>query len=794
MRSTKIKILLLAVVALTSLSCGVTRHTPQGSYFLQRIDFVEDRSKDKEERIPAYVLERYIRQSPNKRLLGTNFYVWAYNLADPDKDNGWNRFKRKVGQMPVYYDNALTQRGAENLKVYMNSQGYYSSEAAFEVDTTRRRRRAFVTFSVEQGDPYIIESHNYIFHDTMIRGLVFQDSLNSLVKIGAPFNATTLDRERERIANNLRQRGYYNFSTNNVSFLADTLMGDKRVALTTIIKQYLAGYNADGEAIMENNTRYRINDVNVAPDFDPTVVMTDTAYLSKVDTSYYRGMNIVFEGERANVREKVLRQSVPIYANTFFNSSLVDETYKNLISIGYFKSAKVLFNQTATASVGVDTLQFGTQRRTNDLLSGSPLGHLSCNVLCTPALTQSVKLEAEGSSTTSFYGLSLTAGYTNRNVFRGAEAFDVALTTGYEYMKSQDAAKRKATELGLSTGLSFPRFIIPFSERTFSKVVQPRSKLELSANYQDRPYYTRTLVGASWNYSWRSPNGTSSYMVRPVDINLIDMDNLDADFYESLNNDYLEMSFETQMVAGLAFSYSYNSPVTSSVSNATMFRYNFESSGNLVNLLEHAFDTPSDGDTYHVFGIPYAQYVRTDINVSRKIMLGEVTAIAARWYSGVGFAYGNSLSLPFDRLFYTGGSNSMRGWSPRTLGPGSTLTDGDSDDYPNKVGDIRLEANLELRFPIWGNIHGATFLDCGNVWYLDSNSYDDPDGIFYFNNFYKQLGLNTGLGIRIDVTFAVLRLDWGIQLHNPNYPVGERWISGFDWDNTSLNFGVGYPF
>ncbi|MFI3317387.1 MAG: BamA/TamA family outer membrane protein [Rikenellaceae bacterium] len=782
------------MMLLAIFSCGVTRHTPEGSYFLQRVKIDEDPAVDKEERIAAYTLNGYIRQTPNKRLLGTNFYVWAYNLANPNKDNSWNRFKRKVGQAPVYYDSSLSDKGVENLKIYMNSQGYYSSESSVSIDTTKRKKRAIVTYSVEQGESYKITSHNYIFRDTLIKNLVLRDTATSLIKIGAPFNATTLDRERERIATSLRQKGYYNFSTNNVAFLADTLAGDKTVALTTIIKQYLSGYNAQGEAVMENSTRFRINDVNIAPDFDPTVIMTDTAYLSKVDTSYYRGLNIVFEGDRANVRNKVLRQAVPIYPNDYFNSSLVDETYSNIMSIGYFKSAKVMFAESAQEDIIIDTVQYvSTKKVDSTLITSSPLSHLSCNILCTPALTQSVKLEVEGSSTSSFYGLSATTGYQNRNIFRGAESFDVALTTGYEFMKADDAAKRRATELGLTTGLSFPRFILPAFGTEFPKVMQPRTKLELSVNYQDRPYYSRTLFGASWDYSWRSRSGSKSYTIRPVDINLIDMYSLDSDFYESLNNDYLEMSFETQLVAGMSFSYAYNSQ-QSSYSNATMLRYNFESSGNLVDALEHMFDTPSDGDTYHVFGIPYAQYVRTDINVSRKIMLGEVTAIAARWYSGVGVAYGNSLSLPFDRLFYTGGSNSMRGWSPRTLGPGSTLDDGDSDAYPNKVGDIKLEANVELRFPIWENIHGATFFDLGNVWYMNSNSYDDPDGIFHFNSFYKQLGFNTGLGLRLDITFAILRLDWGIQLHNPNLAAGERWITKFSWDNTSLNFGVGYPF
>ncbi len=803
MLKSAIRFALYVAVVVTIISCGAVRHTPEGSYFLKRVKITEDKSIPKEERIPAYVLESYIRQSPNKRLLGTNFYVWAYNLADPDKDNSWNRFKRKVGQAPVYYDEALTESGATNLKIYMNTQGYYSSESSFSADTTRRKRRAYVTYEVEQNEPYIITSHNYLFRDTLIKSLILRDTLASLVKVGAPFNATTLDRERERIANSLRQKGYFNFTTNSVSFLADTLAGNRSVALTTVIKPYLAGYNEQGEAIIENHTRFRINSVNIAPNFDPTVVMTDTAYLSKVDTTTYRGLDIVFEGERANVRSKVLRQAVPIYNNSYYNSSLVDETYKNLISIGYFKSAKVMFSEATAQEVVADSIYnpMGLNRRIDStLITESPLSHLTCNILCTPSLTQSVKLEAEGSSTSSFYGLSTTVGYQNRNIFRGAEAFDIAFTAGYEYMKSQNATKRKATELGVSTGLSFPRFILPEVISKFPQVVQPRTNLELSVNYQDRPYYTRTLVGASWDYAWRT-SGNSSYTVRPIDINLIDMESLDSDFYESLNNDYLEMSFETQLVAGLSFSYVYSNQLSSSSSNATILRYNFESSGNLVGALSKMVSEPSSSGTYNVLGIPYAQYLRTDVNVSRKIMLGEVTAIAARWFSGVGFAYGNSVSLPFDRLFYTGGSNSMRGWSPRTLGPGSTLLDeyadpdsDSSDDYPNKVGDIRLEANLELRFPLWGNIHGATFFDVGNVWYMNSNSYDDPDGIFHFDSFYKQLGFNTGFGLRLDITFAVLRLDWGIQLHNPNLPEGQRWMTKLDWDYTSLNFGVGYPF
>ncbi len=794
----RVRHIIYIAIAIIATSCGVTRHTPEGEYFLQRVKVEADESIPKEERIPAYTFDGYLRQTPNKRLLGANFYVWLYNLANPTKDNAWNRFKRRIGQAPIYYDEELAIRSSDNLKAYMNSQGYYSSEASFSVDNTSRRKRASVIYRVKQNEPYIITSHDYQFNDTLIEGLILRERDKSLIKIGDPFNATTLDKERSRIATSLREKGYFSFSANNIEYLADTLAGDYSVAVTTIIKKYLAGYNERGEAIMEDHTRYKVSDINIIPDFDPTVVMTDTAYLSKVDTSYYRGLHIIFEGEQANVRSNVLRQAVPIYPNTYYNSSLVDETYKNLISIGYFKSAKVIFEERDIEEFEIDTIRYkSTFKIDSALMTTSPMSILSCNVLCTPALTQSVKLEVEGTSTSSFYGTAVTAAYQNRNIFRGAEAFDVALSTGYEFMKSPDATKSMATEIGVTTGLSFPRFLLPIFGSSFPNVIQPRTKLEVSMNYQDRPYYKRTLASASWNYSWRS-SGFSSYTIRPIDVNVIDISDCDTDFYESLSNDYLKSSFETQLIAGLSFSYAYNNQLSSLTSNATILRFNVETSGNTIDGLYHLFDTelPEDG-TYDLFGIPYAQYVRTDLNVSRKIMLGKVTAIAARFYSGVGVSYGNSedRSMPYDRMFYVGGSNSMRGWSPRTLGPGGTLED-DSDDstFPNKVGDLRLEANLELRFPLWDNLHGATFFDLGNVWYMDESSTDDPAAVFHFDSFYEQLGFNTGLGLRLDIKFAIIRLDWGIQLHNPNKEAGERWVTGLKWENTSLNFGVGYPF
>ena len=296
-------------------------------------------------------------------------------------------------------------------------------------------------------------------------------------------------------------------------------------------------------------------------------------------------------------------------------------------------------------------------------------------------------------------------------------------------------------------------------------------------------------------------NRYSTFSLRPIDINLIDVTRLDPNFLQvdgsgssgMVQNRYLVESFKTQFVGGLSFSYGFNNQRRNLGGNATNIRFNLETAGNLIDAVEHLFwSRPKGLDHYTIFGIRYSQYFRSDLSVSRKVMLGDVTSLVGRLYGGVAMAYGNSSAVPFDRQFYCGGSNGMRGWTPRTLGQGSVPDPHDA--FPIQTGDVKLEANLELRFPIWGIVHGATFFDVGNVWYIKRSPDYSDDAVFFFDNFYKQLGFNTGFGLRFDIKFFVLRLDWGIQLHNPNNPAGERWIHNFKWKNTALNFGVGYPF
>ena len=769
--------------------------------------------------VPQYrdlLLRMKVRQECCRKLCGNCYteseYIFVNDMGEPYQPNYVTQHFKLVLRKnhlrnirfhdlrhtcaSLLLDMSLTEQSVRNLKVYMDYRGFFSSQATYEVDTTSRKKRAFITYRTVQREPYRINRLSYDFRDRFLEQIILPDTVHSLLRTGEVFDMEVLDQERQRITTYLKQRGYYNFTVNNIEYEADTLGGNHLVDLKMIVKQHLAGYNEQGYPILRNNTVYRIDQINIFPNYDPTAAIAPD-YRKGLDTIYYRGLNVVYhkDNKRPNIRPSVLRQIVPIYPNYVYNINRVDQTYNQIMSMGYFKSANVIFNEQADSVAKDNYVTFvGEGKEPADSVHQTREGYLQCDIQCIPALKQGYKIELEGSTTSSFYGLRATVGYQNRNIFRGAESFDVSFSVGYEYMKTPSARKRNAIEFGVNMGLQFPRFLLPFRTQRWQSIQMPRTRLEFGINFQDRPYYRRTLSSVAWGYSW-SDLKYSSYSLRPIDINVIDMGYVNReDFLDHLQNEYLKRSYESQFISGLSFSYVYNNQRKHLGGNATLLRFNYEMAGNLLDGLMHLFSRPAAGkDYYEVFGLQYSQYFRADLSVSRKIMLGEVTALVGRLYGGYGMAYGNSTSIPFDRLFYAGGANSMRGWAPRMLGPGAVPEPEDAV-FPTQLGDMKLEANLELRFPIWGMFHGATFVDVGNIWFADRHSAPSPAAVFHFDSFYRQLGFDAGIGLRLDIKFAVLRLDWGIQIHNPNAPAGQRWIHNFKWKNTALNFGVGYPF
>ena len=796
MRGRLIRYMMLVAMVMTIVSCSVTRDLPEGTYLLSSVRFEEDKSVPRDRRITVDKdgLDTYVRQSPNKKIFGLDFYVWVYEHANPEKHDWWNNFKRKIGEEPVLLDSALTVKSVQNLETYLQTRGYFSSDVECKVDTIAKRRRVKMTYKIEQGLPTRIDSLSYDFRDSSLRSVILADTAASLLNRGDILDISRLDDERNRIAAWLNNRGYFDFTANNISYDVDTTERGLDAAVTMIVRPTLVGYNERGGQIYENNAVYRLRNINIYPTYDPMLRSTSGFKADAIiDTTYYNGLTIIRDlNTTPQLRNAVLRRTVPLYPNYIYNASQISRTNKELMSMGFFSNSKVAFERVNQRD---SYLTFIGEEAEKNTLVDSRERYLDCNIYVTPALKQSMKVEVEASTTSTFYGLAATLGYSNTNAFRGAEAFDISARFGFEFMYARDVQKRSAQELGLTLGLSFPRFLSPFWNTPGMKISHPRTRLELAFDYQNRPYYCRNIFTTRWAYSWQQ-GARSSLVIRPVDINWIDVKSVDEAFLSDIDNQYLRTSFESQLTAGLSASWVYNTQRSNFDQNVTVVRANLETAGNLLQGLEKLFSHPAEGKGYYeIFGIRYSQYVRADLSASHKIDLGHKMALAGRLFGGVGVTYGNSMgrSIPFDRMFYCGGANSMRGWVPRTLGPGNKLEVHDNT-YPAQVGDVRLEANLEFRFPIWWIFNAAVFVDAGNVWYLRDTEDNNPEEVFHFDNFYRQLGLNTGVGLRIDVTFIVLRLDLGIQLHNPGRPEGERWIHNFKWKNMALNFGVGYPF
>lgn len=768
---------------------------------LTRNKIETDKSVPREERITAGEIDNYIRQTPSKKFLGTNLPVWIYEQADPDKNNGWNNMLRKLGSAPVILDTALTAVSSRNIKLYMDMRGFYDSRSWYDIKY-KRSRKAVVTYSVKQGIPYRINSVSYDYQDKFLEQVVRQDTASTLVRKGDIFDLKALDQERQRITQYLKDRGYYNFSVNNINYIADTLAGDHLVDLIMVIKQHLAGYNEEGDPIYENNAVYHLDDIYVYPDYNATLAATDPDYLRSMDTTYYQGLYILHAG-KLKIKPRTLRRAIPIYPDYLYSANDKQRTSSNLQRLDYFKNASVTFSEAPSSGDNYITYIGEEDGRPVETLEKP----LDCDIYCTPAMRQGYTIDFEATTSSAFYALRPTVSYLNRNLFRGAELLNISVSGGYEFNKDESAVKN-SYEFGVSASITFPRFLAPFQIDRAGKLSRPLTRLELSTNVQRKSKYHRTITGANLGYTWG--NGRrSTYTVRPIDFNLVDVGYIDPEFLCSIQNTYLRESYKSQYIAAISGSYLFNEPLTRRGNSITL-RVNAETAGNLTDALAHWLSSPVTEQVntddcgasgvaqtrtetfYKVFNIRYSQYFRIDGSIANTVPLGFKTAIAYRFYGGIGLPYGNSSTLPMDRMFYVGGSNSMRGWPVRALGPGDSPK-GRESGFKNQLGNLRLEANFEFRFPIWKALHGAVFFDVGNVW-LAGIPGAAPDEVFRFDSFYKELGFDAGPGLRYDLGLVVIRLDWGLRLHDPSLPAGHRWIKSFKWSNTSLNFGIGYPF
>ncbi|MDL2320662.1 hypothetical protein LJC45_05990, partial [Alistipes sp. OttesenSCG-928-B03] len=616
------------VVCLFLTGCSVTRYVPEGSYLLNRNVIVTDHSVPVGERVTAEEVDRFVRQTPARKLLRTNTLLAIWSMNDTTSNSLPNRIARGLGSAPTVLDSAMIYRSASNIESYLRSRGYYDSQLEWKVET--RKRKAKVTYAITQGEPYRIGDVRYVFRDEHLRPVVLQDTTATLLHTGDVFDIGVLNAERSRISDDLRNRGYYNFSVNNINYLADTTRGNRTADLTLILRQYLSGYMADGQPEYENNTIYRLGPVYINPEYDPAAVIADPEYYNRLDTLEYMGLNILHSG-KPRIRGKVLRRTVKLYQNNFYSARDVDEASADLMRLGYFRSAAIVFDDVTDSLQAGKTTYIGSDDQPTDQTTE---GYLACRINCVPSMRQSYKVDFEGSMASNFFGIAATLGYQNRNLFRGAELLDISLTGRYEF--SRQTKQTGSYEIGANVSLSFPHFLFPWNLNAKGRALVPRTRIEASLQYQHRQVYHRTLSGVRLAWSWNNRRN-SSFILRPVDVNLIRVSFIDQDFLATLKNKYLRESYQSQLVPGLSGSYIYNTQLRNPGANANsmVFRFNFETVGNLFAGLSRAFSEPYfdealDSKYYRFFGMRFTQYVRLEASLSNRIVTGRKSSFVWR--------------------------------------------------------------------------------------------------------------------------------------------------------------------
>ncbi|MEG0601809.1 MAG: BamA/TamA family outer membrane protein [Mucinivorans sp.] len=774
------KRIFLLVLTTLLVSCSAVRYVPKDSSLLYRNKLViESQNKRETKAISSSEVKNYIQQRPNRRLLGMGIYLGFYNITDSSKHDGWHRFwGTKIGEAPVVLDSSMIKKSKREIEVFLDSKGFLSSTVSSEIEVSPRRK-ATVKYTVNLGRAYRISSVKYNIADTYIRPLVMADSALWGLKSGEIFERKDFENERTRITSMLRDRGFWGFNASYITYTVDSNHRNNTLDVELLLRP-LTTTTPSGQAMSENHPIYSIDQVQVMSDYNPAQSL-EAVKGEDIDTICYQGVDIMYK-KKLYIRPDIILGALGVTPGDRYDQKRIEEAYNAVRSLGY--SANFLFTPLGPTQppTAWDTAANGaiTARR-----------KLACLVQCTPNVRQGISTDFEASTTSNYYSLALTLGYQNRNLFRGGEDFNLSFRGAYEFAKPKEQGN--AFEFGVTTSLALPRFLLPISDDKMRKFKYSSTKFTVSYNIQNRPFYRRSLVSAVYGYGWTLKNG-ARFTINPADINVVSVPWIDEIFLLTIENPYLRNSYSSQLIAGLSASYFYNTNADIK-QNGFTFRVSGDANGNLFRLITSAFcnQVEKDGESYYnIFGLRYAQYFRLSADVSNRINVGRRSQIAWRFLLAGGYAYGNSRTLPFERLFFAGGSNSMRGWQVRTLGPGSVRID-DLGSYPNQLGDMRLEANFEYRVNVAGGFGLALFLDCGNVW-MNGIGEKREEAKFHFNTFFRQLALNTGVGLRYDAGYFLVRLDWGVKLHDPNVPVGRRWGCQRGINDTALQFALGLPF
>ena len=783
MKNTFLALLLSILCA----GCSQTKFVPKGSYLLTDVEVEVDNKK-----IGKSSIEGVLQQKPVRKIFGMPFSLWVYDWSD---STGKTKFKRwlnktlqKIGEPPTVFDSSTFTRSINSVDLYLKSKGYYKAVVVDTLLYTKRFVKAKI--KIETNEPYYLRSYSIVGPDSAVVAIVKRDSTSSLLHPGMVFNSDVLEKERERIASLLKNQGYFLFNKNYIVFEADSTIGNNQILLKEIIKD-ISEYDQETSQIKElPHSKFRVKEVNVYTNYEPAEALKDKSYLQKFSEIVSDGINIRYIGKQ-NITADLVNRVNKIRPNSLYNYNEVSTTYDNFSGLKIFRTINIEFAEVSA----------GNQSNNDSLVYFQGAKELICNIYLTPVMLQSYKLEGELYLSSDLWGLEGNVGYTHRNLFKGAEMFNINFNGSIDFLRNKKNADpinqiNNSTEVGVTTAVYIPRFIFPVDIQKIFKAYSPQTQFSLGYNYQNRALYTRNLVNFGFGYSWMA-NKMLKVSYNPLNFNIIKMTNADRlkDYLQGEDKVLLATAFSDHFISSGTFSLTYNTQDLNNISSYYYAIFNVELAGNLLNALNPFLKRTRAVDSsrvYSIWGTPYSQFVETDFTIVNNQRLDSKNRLVYRFQVGVALPYGNSSALPYEKYFYVGGANSMRGWQVRTLGPGVSSPKDTTIKY---IGDFKLEANMEYRFKIVWAFEGAFFFDVGNVWFLPRDKV--PSNMtFRFDSFLKQIAVNTGVGLRLNLGYFIARLDMGIKMVDPSLPAGKRFVFRHFPTSRDLafHFGIGYPF
>lgn len=720
--------------AVLSFSCSTTRVLGDGQFRLADNKVVVDNDR----KFNTKEIESYIKQKPNSYIIfGWNPFLNIYNWSGKNADKGINKFLREIGTAPVVYQPSQVEASVENINRHLEYLGYYGSDVRSEVRVNGKR--VTVTYSVTLGRRYRIGNVSFAVPDGEFKEDFYADTAAVSIRPGDFLSEDALEKETERAASMFRRKGYFGFTKNYFSFEADTLARRDTADLLMTVKEYTRNQTAE---YARPHRKYFFGDVSISYDND------------------------------LKFNDRVLKNICTIRPGAMYDEREVNTTYSRLSALRLFSGVNVSLNPRDS-------------------------GIVDCDISLTKSRMQGFKVNLEGSTnSTGLIGISPQVSYYHKNIFHGGQWLNLGFLGNFQF--KYDDRSVKSNEFGVSAGLSFPEFLgLPNS--IFHGPSVPRTEINASYNYQNRPEYTRNMISTSYGYSGSLRNGKFFYQFYPIQAKIVRLTNLDPNFYTTLSgNPFMRDAYQNHFDVGSGL-VAYYTTSTALVPKETYeyARLQLDASGNVLSLFNKAMKSDEYGSRL-IWNTPYSQYIRTELTLGKTFVFGKNggQALAIRLLGGVGYAYGNSSTIPFEKQFYSGGANSMRGWQARSLGPGNSKAD-TTFVIPSQTGDVKLEANLEYRFPMFWKLCGAVFTDVGNIWTLKETDGDDGSHThFDLKNLAASLAADWGIGLRVDLNFLILRLDMGMKVYDPSLDTA-RWRSPSQWlkkDGYTLHFGVGYPF